>query len=125
MQGPLQDGLLTYRSLDDQPPNTHHPSTRHPRSRAGPLIDAAAKERAALLMEYRGKLPAAQAAAAQQACERPLSWRELRGQRFQQLGDEVAEREAFLRDMQVGRGRACRAVRCCALLAADDQCMSE
>jgi hypothetical protein len=58
-------------------------------------------------MEHRGKLPSPRPEPARLgACGRPLSQRELLEQRFQQLSGEVDEREAFLRDMQVGAAPA-------------------
>ncbi len=86
-----------------------------PRCRPGPLLDEAAKQRAALMMEYRGKPPAA--ALQQQGSSssikpgsgssprRPLSERQQLERRFAEVTAEVEEREAFLRDMQVGRSR--------------------
>lgn len=76
---------------------------------AGPLLDEAAKQRAALMMEYRGKPPAealqlqgGTKAGSSSSPRRPLSERERLEARFAELSSEVEERDGFLRDMQVG-----------------------
>eukprot|EP00882_Tetradesmus_deserticola_P012647 GHRQ01013403.1.p1 GENE.GHRQ01013403.1~~GHRQ01013403.1.p1 ORF type:complete len:255 (+),score=67.42 GHRQ01013403.1:542-1306(+) len=82
-----------------------------PPAPAGRLIDEQEKQRCALLMQYRGSIPCSHLAATN--CKAPAghhpqhnpngsatSRRRLLRDRFAELADEVADREAFVRSMQ-------------------------
>ncbi|KAJ9513604.1 hypothetical protein QJQ45_006088 [Haematococcus lacustris] len=78
---------------------------------SGPLLDAAEKERCALLMQHRGKLPAAavvgtsgarsqSAGAPQPRRPAPKSEAEELQSLFSQVLQEIEERKAFLADLE-------------------------